>query len=94
MGKGIAGHYATGNRLDNITPVVPGSVISPDPDDEQETGEMPKIPRKAFRCKSCHAVFGETDQIRLFVGDIAIFTLKVTMTCANCGEIRVWRPLV
>lgn len=51
------------------------------------------LPKKPFRCLKCGASFGETDGIRLYCGEIAIFTLKVTPTCARCGEPRTWRPV-
>jgi hypothetical protein len=48
---------------------------------------------KPFRCLKCNASFGMTDGVRLYCGEIAIFTLKVTPTCKICGEHRTWRPV-
>lgn len=48
---------------------------------------------KPFRCLKCGITFGLTDGFVLRCGEFAIFTLKVTPTCANCGEHRVWRPV-
>lgn len=59
---------------------------------EEET-KIIELPRKPFRCLKCGISFGETDGIRLYCGEYAIFTLKVTPTCAQCGEPRTWRPV-
>ena len=48
---------------------------------------------KPFRCLNCNAIYGTTDGVRLYCGEIAIFTLKVTPTCSVCGEHRTWRPV-
>mgnify|MGYP001607646706 CR=1 FL=1 len=51
---------------------------------------------KPFHCRSheCHAVLGITNGFQLVCGDNAIFTLRVTITCARCGQVRMWRPLL
>lgn len=54
---------------------------------------MTEYTKKAFRCTRCKEELGQTEGIRLYCGN-AIFTLKVTITCASCGEIRVWRPIL
>jgi len=50
--------------------------------------------RKPFICRNCRSEFGKTDGIRLYIGEAAIFVLKVTITCAKCGSVRVWRPVL
>ncbi len=54
---------------------------------------MTEYTKKPFRCIKCKTELGQTEGMRLYCGN-AIFALKVTVTCAACGEIRVWRPIL
>lgn len=61
---------------------------------EVETVVTVTFERKPFICRNCRVELGKTDGIRLYMGENAIFVLTVTITCAKCGSVRAWRPVL
>lgn len=58
------------------------------------TTEPPMM--KDFHCRNhdCRAILGTTNGFQLICGENAVFTLRVTIICRKCGQVRMWRPIL
>lgn len=58
---------------------------------DKRRGEVTLI-NKPFICRECRTMLGFTDGSSLSLGTVILEKI-VTLKCAGCGAVRVWRPV-